>query len=211
MDVFNAFKGVADMVREAIEGVMPRQAVVTRSEGTGVWVRYTPVNTSVPEMWFPSSIAGLPAGTSGWVHPLAGGKGQFIPWGAGLMPVTRYWAAQDATTGSNSTQTMQPAGSTTITIPVAGDWQVNAIGGFSAQHTAGASPILRVRIGSLNGPEVFGPPAIATVWTAQTASSIETLSLPQGNLTVTVEYRRGTTAGTISARNPWLNIVATKI
>lgn len=79
MDVFNAFKGIEDDIAEAIEGTMPRQATVVRpGDNGGVWVRFTPVDTSTPEMWFPSTVAGLPAGTSGWVHPLAGGKGRFI-------------------------------------------------------------------------------------------------------------------------------------
>lgn len=79
MDVFNAFKGIEDDIAEAVEGVMPRQAVVTRrGEPSGVWVRFTPVDANAPEAWFPSTVAGLPVGTSGWVHPLAGGKGRFI-------------------------------------------------------------------------------------------------------------------------------------
>lgn len=65
-------------VEGAIDATMPRQAIVTRTGDTGVWVRFTPVDASVPESWFPSTVAGVPAGTAGWVHPLPGGKGRFI-------------------------------------------------------------------------------------------------------------------------------------
>lgn len=78
MDIFNAFKGIAGMTKAAIDDTMPRQAVVTRVDGPGVWVRFTPVDSSTPEMWFPSTVAGLSVGAAGWVHPLAGGKGRFI-------------------------------------------------------------------------------------------------------------------------------------
>lgn len=79
MEIFNAFKGIEDDIGEAVEATMPRQAIVTRADDAGgVWVRFTPVDASVPEMWFPSNVSGLPAGTAGWVHPLAGRKGRFI-------------------------------------------------------------------------------------------------------------------------------------
>lgn len=89
MDVFNAFKGIEENIGQAIDATMPRQAIATRADSNGgVWVRFTPVDASVPEMWFPSTVADLPAGTAGWVHPLAGGKGRFIA-DAVFRPVTR--------------------------------------------------------------------------------------------------------------------------
>lgn len=84
----NIVKGMQDDIAEAIEMSMPRQAIVTRVDGPGVWVRFTPVDNTVPEMWFPSNVAGLAVGTAGWVHPLAGGKRRFIADDV-MRPVTK--------------------------------------------------------------------------------------------------------------------------
>lgn len=70
--------GLWQAMERRIAGQLPRQAVVTRTAASGVWVRFTPVDATTPEMWFPSTVRGLPVGTAGWVHPLAGGKGRFI-------------------------------------------------------------------------------------------------------------------------------------
>lgn len=79
MALFDNFdKMIHDWIDRAIESTMPRQAVVVRSDATGVWVKFTSDKPSVPPSKFPSTVAGLPAGTSGWVHPLAGGKHRFI-------------------------------------------------------------------------------------------------------------------------------------
>jgi len=99
MDMFNAFKGIQGDIADAVKASLPRHAVVTRAGATGVWVRFTPVDASVPEMWFPSTVAGLPAGTAGWVHPLAGGKGRFIadevPFDQHVLDVKKYGAVGD--------------------------------------------------------------------------------------------------------------------
>lgn len=81
MDTFNAFKGIEDDIQRAVQDALPRQAVVTRLENGGVWTRFSPVDASSPESWFPSVIANLDPGTVGWVFALRGGKGLFIPMG----------------------------------------------------------------------------------------------------------------------------------
>lgn len=88
MDTYNIVKGTQDDIAEAVESSMPRQAIVTRVDGFGVWVRFTPVDNGAPESWYPSTVAGLGPGSSGWVHPLAGGKGRFIADNV-MRPVTR--------------------------------------------------------------------------------------------------------------------------
>lgn len=138
MDVFNAFKGVADMIRDAVEGAMPRQAVVTRSEGTGVWVRYTPVDPNTAEMWFPSSIAGLPAGTSGWVHPLAGGKGRFIATGIAI-PIP-FAATSGSTTSTTSLTTYTYAGTDSVSVPP-GTYSVTAAAFVPSRRSVGSGRI----------------------------------------------------------------------
>ncbi|MCV0404554.1 MAG: hypothetical protein K5924_12740 [Chloroflexi bacterium] len=79
MSAFDRFdKMVHGWIERAVEATMPRQAVVSRAGDNGVWVRFAPVDPTVPEMWYPSTVAGLPAGTSGWVFVLGGGKGLFV-------------------------------------------------------------------------------------------------------------------------------------
>lgn len=65
-------------VKGAIDATLPRQAVVDRSGNGGVWIRFAPVDATQPPVWFPSTIADLPPGWSGWVQPLPGGKGLFV-------------------------------------------------------------------------------------------------------------------------------------
>ena len=88
MDIFNAFKGIEGDIQRAVDGTMPRQAVVTRADGNTVWVRYAPVDPGTPEMQFPSTVAGLPAGATGWVYSLAGGKGLFVASDV-MRPITK--------------------------------------------------------------------------------------------------------------------------
>ena len=73
----NAGKGLMQRVEAMIRAALPRQAIVTRNDGSGVFVRFVGEDAGNPESRFPSTIAGVPAGTVGWVATLAGGKGLF--------------------------------------------------------------------------------------------------------------------------------------
>lgn len=110
MDNFD--KMIHGWIERAIDATMPRQAIVTRSDVTGVWVRFTPVDATVPEMWFPGSGHRLPAGTSGWVHPLAGGKGRFIADGL-MYPIVDSASAGVTLTVSTAGSDM-PVGTTNV-------------------------------------------------------------------------------------------------
>lgn len=108
MDLFNAFRGLEEDIDEAAKSQLPRQAIVVRAERGGVWARYTPADTSVPPMWFPSVIANVAVGSTGWVTPLAGGKGLFLPSAAPQFPIIRSAGAWPSaiTVASGQTQTI---------------------------------------------------------------------------------------------------------
>lgn len=85
----NASKGMWQRINEMLAAWVPRQAVVTRSESGGVWVRFAPVDPTSPESWFPSTLANVLAGTSGWVFTLGGKKGLFVATGVrGAVPIS---------------------------------------------------------------------------------------------------------------------------
>ncbi len=78
----NVFKAMGVRLMQRVESrmdaLLPRQATVTRYATTGVWVRFIDEDATQPESWFPSTIAGLPVGSRGWVIRLGGNKGLFI-------------------------------------------------------------------------------------------------------------------------------------
>ncbi len=141
MDLFNAFRGLEEDIDEAAKSQLPRQAIVVRAERGGVWARYTPADTSVPPMWFPSVLADLLPGTTGWVQTLAGGKGLFVPSAIQMFPFQvsgqGLGAAGGDTINSAGTFTFDDAKCTaTGLVPGSGytlDWTITFV------HTAATS------------------------------------------------------------------------
>lgn len=71
-------KGISQRIADALAERLPRRATVIRPEANGVWVKFG--NDEI-ESWFVSTVAGVPAGTRGWVFALGGKKGLFIATG----------------------------------------------------------------------------------------------------------------------------------
>lgn len=78
----NVFKSMGKRLMQRVDAglaaMLPRQAIVTRPDGVGVWARFVGESAGSPESRFPSTVAGAPAGTVGWVFTLGGKKGLFI-------------------------------------------------------------------------------------------------------------------------------------
>lgn len=90
----NVFKamGVRLMQRvdAAIAATLPRQAFVTRSEGSHVFVRFAHEGADSPESQFLSTVAGVPPGTMGWVFAIGGKKGLFVAADT-KSPLGKHW------------------------------------------------------------------------------------------------------------------------
>ena len=75
-------------IESRIGDILPRQAVVVEeSPNGGVLVRFATEDSSLTSTWFPSTVDDAPIGTTGWVFPLAGGKGLFV---AINTPIPQY-------------------------------------------------------------------------------------------------------------------------
>lgn len=92
-----------DSIKAELAKSLPRQAIVTRPDGNGVWCRTTPVASGDEPSWYPSTVAGVPAGTSGWVITIGGGKGLFVATNI-FQPVTK-WIRGSGTTSGNTAGT----------------------------------------------------------------------------------------------------------
>lgn len=119
-------------------------------------------------------------------------------------PVIATLAQSGADAGSTtSTVTNSVAGDVVLTLP-SGTWRVYAVGGVSLQHSAGGSARWALTIGGTEGTARTLAMS-ATVW-ANAVDDGEVAGL-SGSVTIAVEYR-SSTAGTTSARNPWLIAIA---
>lgn len=97
----------------------PRQATVIRSRGKSVYVRFHGEDPTNPEMKFPTLIAGVAPGTTGWMFWLPGGKGIFVPWGV-MLPIPFAFGVDGLnlyTTTSVGTPEWPTGLATTITVP----------------------------------------------------------------------------------------------
>lgn len=74
-------KSLWQRVEALVRSTLPRQARVTRTEGSTVWVRFVDEGSDAPDTKFPSTVAGVPPGTMGWVITLGGRKGLFVATG----------------------------------------------------------------------------------------------------------------------------------
>lgn len=89
---FQEFVDIAQIGQDVADQILPRQAIVTRAEGNGVWVRFAgPGQLTEPESWFVSTVAGLSAGSMGWVYMVHGGKGIFVATGQPEFSDDRYY------------------------------------------------------------------------------------------------------------------------
>lgn len=84
---------------------LPRQAYVVRPDGMGAVVQFNDGSHAI----VPSTHAGLPVGTRGWVLPTHGGKGLFVA------------------TGVSVPQTDQNYGSASLTISTTGTYRVSEV------------------------------------------------------------------------------------
>ena len=74
-------KGLWQRIEALVRSTLPRQARVTRTEGSTVWVRFVDEGSDAPDTKFPSTVAGAPIATMGWVLTLGGKKGLFVATG----------------------------------------------------------------------------------------------------------------------------------
>ena len=84
----------------------PRQAYVTRVEGKTVWARFAGEASTAPASRFPTTVAGVAAGTTGWVVTLGGGKGLFV--------ATGIAAPKTADGGGYDPKVMSTSGAATV-------------------------------------------------------------------------------------------------
>lgn len=217
MDIFNAFKGIEDDIGKAVDATMPRQAVVVRPDETGVWVRFAPVDTTVPEMWFPSTISGLPAGTSGWVHPLAGGKGRFIADGVALPVSIPFRANQTIGAAISTTSTSGDpvyAATATISLP-RGLWTIDGIAHGTLWRSVNGGA--RVHAVSVDGdsPTLYHDldfPALRTTPITRSLAFGPTVTVSsQRNVTVRYGFRGGSSAGETFCSNAVIYGIAHRI
>lgn len=71
-------KGLWQRIEALVRSTLPRQARVIRTEGSSVWVKFLGDGADDPEAKFPSTVAGVPVATMGWVITLGGRKGLFV-------------------------------------------------------------------------------------------------------------------------------------
>lgn len=215
MDVFNAFKGIEDDISEAVEGAMPRQAVVTRpGNPSGVWVRFAPVNSTAPEMWFPSTVCGVPAGTRGWVISLAGGKGLFVATNIAIpIPFSARGPAISNTTNISSLNWV-PGES--ITVP-AGTYQVTAAATIPTRKSSSGGAIwAAIRIGGAESEEEgaglsgtgISPGEWFPIGLSMSGSTFTTVT---GDVLIEFGFRGATTAGTTSIAHATMTGTLTRI
>ncbi len=74
-------QGLTSRIKKKLDDLQPRQFIVSRSAGASVWGYFTPVDTTGPEIMYPSLFKNVPADTSGWIFSLRGSNGLFVPSG----------------------------------------------------------------------------------------------------------------------------------
>lgn len=211
MMVRNAFKGISEMVQRAIDATMPRQAIVTRAEGKGVWVQFTPVNPDMPESYYPANIAGLPAGTAGWVHPLAGGKGRFIADAVPPSPVSfdGFQGGRLTTTSIDGFQYLQMA---SLNLP-AGTYRIFCQATCPvSRNVADGTIAAQVRIDGVDGyaPVVnmgsnsWGPTAANQFFTVACLNTRNVTTDGESPVVIEIGFRGNSTAGTTYLHRPAL-------
>lgn len=214
MGIFDRYdKMIHGWVERAVEATMPRQAIVTRSEGSGVWVRFTPVNNAKPEMWYPSTVAGLPAGAQGWVHPLAGGKGRFIATAVPLaMPITNTTGPSVVSTTSLTTFTYTNLAS--LTLPKGNYRFVAALIAPVRRDVQSGTAYATLRVNGVELPTpsigMGGTPANQFFTLTHAYDEAVTVG-DDGMFTVEAGVRGGTTSGTTGMYRALVNGTLTKI
>jgi hypothetical protein len=102
-------------IESRIGDILPRQAVVVEeSPNGGALVRFATEDVAAESTWYPSTVAGCPIGTTGWVIVIGGGKGLFVATGI-PAPVT-------GSSSVTSTVTPNAAAGGGAT----GDWEVGS-------------------------------------------------------------------------------------
>jgi hypothetical protein len=109
------------------------------------------------------------------------------------------------TTSTTSTSVLQTAATTSVNLPT-GTWTIKAIGGCQFTHSANATALFQVTVGGTSGTARSMTFSSTVYMMAIDNAEVSSLS---GTVTVALEYR-SSTAGTTSARNPWLMIIATR-
>lgn len=94
-------KSLWQRVEALVRSTLPRQARVTRTEGSTVWVRFVDEGSDAPDTKFPSTVSGVPVATMGWVFTLGGKKGLFVATGI-PSPVSMATGVVQTVTASTS-------------------------------------------------------------------------------------------------------------
>lgn len=97
-------KGLWQRVEALWRSMLPRQATVTRTSGGAVWVRFIGEGLDSPESKFPSTVAGVPVATMGWVLTLGGKKGLFVATGI-VRGITHSTVAQSSPSAGTTSST----------------------------------------------------------------------------------------------------------
>lgn len=210
-----ADKGIYGWIQKEVAKILPRQALVTRPDGKGVWVRYTPVDATARDMWFPSTVAGLTAGTTGWVIALGGGKGLFVATGiAAPVPFNALVAENRYSTSTISTfDTAVPVSPSTLMVPP-GKYRVKATAIASGVRTVDTGSIVtRLSFGGVVGPEsirvVDGTTPGENAQVARFDADVDTDA--NGIITVEFHVRGNGTAATTRIYKGVLNGTLTRI
>ena len=121
-------------------------------------------------------------------------------------PVVTTIAQSSAdTTSTTSTTTLQTACTTTLNLPI-GSWTLKAVGGCQFTHSSSGTVLFQVTIASTGGTARSMTFNNSVYGHGVDNAEVGGLS---GSVTISLDYRCST-AGTTSARNPWLLIIATR-
>lgn len=149
------------------------------------------------------------SGTSSWNIDSSSGDARFADLTASSLNTPNFVmnSQNGSTTASTtSTTTMQTAMTASVTLGD-GIWNVQVIGGCQLTHSANGAAAWQASIGGSAGAARSGAMNSSTYGSAMahaTASSVTGSSVSCG-----IEFR-SSAAGTTSARNPWIIIVATR-